>query len=82
VINLQATPCSLGDSAAHVDFDRKCVTLYSGLQLPLVAVWDEEGQQVDEACLDLHNEIVVIYGPRDGTLYGHPMRRGDRDTMQ
>lgn len=76
--NLEQVSCALCDSAAHVDFDRRCVTLYSGLQLPLVQVWDEDGEAIDEASLDLHDEIVVVYGPRDGTLYAHPMRRGDR----
>jgi hypothetical protein len=81
--NLQSIPCDYSENAAHVDFDRRKVTLFSGRQLPIVQFWDDEGCEIEDASLDLHEEIVVVYGPdAGGTLYAHPMRRGDRVTVQ
>lgn len=70
------------NEAAHVNWHTRQVTLNSGAVVPIRTFWDQDGADVPDNELDLHDEIVVVFGPAaNGKLYAHRMRRGDRGTV-
>lgn len=58
------------NSAFAVDLDNRRMHLNSGACVPILRYIDDDGDEVSQDDLDLHDEVRVVYGPLPCGLWG------------
>jgi hypothetical protein len=51
------------EAACYFDLDAREMTLNSGAKVPVVGVFDTDGEPLENADLDLCSEIIITFGP-------------------